>query len=89
MAVYTIKGEVSYNEAEIEAGVETIQIDEVFETSSAGNCEEAFREFLQINTQYDYFGKLKTCDLETYGKKGATFYDSNESQKIEVELIED
>ena len=83
---YRIKGELTYNETETEAGFPTVEIDEEFE-SEAECCIDALAPFLEAHPEYDYFGSLKTCDAETYGKKRAHFYDQNEEQTIDVESI--
>jgi len=85
MNTYRIQGQLTYNEAETESGRETININEKF-NSDADNCHEAFGEFLADHEEFDFFGSLKSCDVETSGKKGATFYDSNEEQWIDVDL---
>lgn len=84
---YSIKGRITYNEAETDSGFKTVDIDESVDVDER-SCVAALEKFLDDNPQYDFFGTLKTCDVETAGEKGATFRDQNEDQTIDVELIE-
>ena len=88
MFTYSIKGQVTYNEADTKTGFETINIDEVIHIDDM-SAEAAKDKFFADNEQYDFFGSLMTCDAKTYGKKGATFSDQGESQIINVELIDE
>ena len=83
---YKITGQITYNDAETEDGFLTVEIDEEVEIDEM-SADEAFNQFLIENEQYEFYGSLKSCDAETYGKKGATYYDQNEEQTIKVELI--
>lgn len=88
MYTYQIKGQVNYNDAETEDGNLTIEINETVEIDELG-AESALRAFFAENEQYDDFFDLKTCDQETYGKKGASFTDRTDNdRRLYVDLIE-
>ena len=67
-------------------GFETVEIEEYI-TIAEMSAEKALETFLTENEQFDFFGSLKTCDVETGGRKGATFRDQNEDQTIDVDLV--
>ena len=83
---FKISGTLTYNDAAgTEDGFATVAINE-FITVDEMSAEKALENFLEENKRYDFFGKLKTCDTKTHGKKGATYKDQKENQTIDVEL---
>lgn len=86
MYTYSIKGQVTFNDAETESGFATVTLDATIETDEM-SAQAAKDKFFSENEQYDFFGNLQTCDQATGGKKGATFTDQNNDQTIDVELL--
>ena len=83
---FKISGTLTHNDAAgTEDGFATVAINE-FITVDEMSAEKALENFLEENKRYDFFGKLKTCDTKTHGKKGATYKDQKENQTIDVEL---
>lgn len=91
MFTYRITGQITYNDADTEDGILTVDIDEEITveeiTVEEMSACEAFDTFLAENEQYEFYGSLTTCDVETGGKKGATYRDQNADQTINVDLI--
>jgi hypothetical protein len=84
---YKITGNVTYNESdETEDGLVEVQIEEYVEVDEM-SAHAAFEKFFEENAQYEFYGSLKTCDQETYGKKGATYRDQNEGQTVDIDLV--
>lgn len=87
MNTYQIKGHVNCNDAETDDGNLTVEINENVTTDELG-ADAALRKFFAENEQYDDFFDLKTCDQETYGKKGASFIDRTDSdRRLDVDLV--
>ena len=67
----------------------TVEINETIEVSEL-SATAALEKFFQENEEYDDFFQLKTCDIETYGKKHATFIDATDNdRKLYVDLVEE
>ena len=85
--IYTIKGQVTYNQADNKDGFKTVEINETIKVDEM-NPETALGKFLAENNHYEFYGSLRNCDAKTHGKKGATYRDQNENQTIEIDIIE-
>ena len=86
--VYSIKGQVTHNQADNEDGFGTVNIDETVDID-VKSTSDAYDKFFTEHPEYDFFGALQTCDAETHGGIGATYRDQNEDQTVDIELIED
>jgi len=80
---YTIRGQVSYNDAE--SGFITVEIDQLFEIDEM-SADAAKQRFFAENGQWEFQGLLQTCDAETGGKCWASYLDLGEGQTLDVRL---